>query len=84
MTTYVLNKILREVNRNPEQRSAFLADAVSFSKPYDLSDDERAALVARDIRRLYALGVHGLILRPFTILLGMSEPDYLAAIRGGQ
>jgi hypothetical protein len=82
MTTYALNKLLREVNRNPDRRSAFLADADSFSKDYELSPEEREALVRRDIGRLYGLGVHGLILRPFTIILGMSEVDYLNAIRG--
>jgi hypothetical protein len=28
------------------------------------------------------MGVHGLILRPFTLLHEVSEPDYLKAIRG--
>ena len=43
---------------------------------------ECAALVVRDYRRLYALGVHGLLLRPFSIIHQVSEPDYLFAIRG--
>lgn len=81
MTTYALNKLLREVNRTPDKRSAFLADADQFSSTYELSEEERSALRDRNIGKLYALGVHGLILRPFTIILGMSEADYLAAIR---
>jgi len=31
---------------------------------------------------LYGMGVHGLLLRPFTILHKVAEPDYLKAIRG--
>lgn len=81
MTAYALNKLLREVNRNPDRRSAFVADAESFSKDSDLTPEERDALLRRDIGRLYELGVHGLILRPFTIIFGMSEVDYLNAIR---
>jgi hypothetical protein len=29
------------------------------------------------------MGVHGLLLRPFTLLHQMPEPDYLKAIRAG-
>jgi hypothetical protein len=28
------------------------------------------------------MGVHGLILRPFTILHKMSDPEYVRALRG--
>jgi hypothetical protein len=35
-----------------------------------------------NVRQLYAMGVHGLLLRPFTLLHNMPEPDYLKAIRG--
>ena len=43
---------------------------------------ERDALLTLDVQRLYGLGVHALLLRPFTILHKMPEPDYLNAIRG--
>ena len=46
-----------------------------------LTDEERDALVARDYRALYNLGVHGLILRPFSIINGTSEQEYLTAKR---
>jgi hypothetical protein len=36
------------------------------------------------VRALYDMGVHGLILRPFTILHKMSDPDYVKALRGDQ
>jgi hypothetical protein len=49
---------------------------------YALAEPERDALVKRDVRTLYAMGVHGLLLRPFTLLHQMPEPDYLKAIRG--
>jgi len=40
------------------------------------------ALLKLDVGALYAMGVHGLLLRPFTILHKVAEPDYLKAIRG--
>jgi hypothetical protein len=81
MSTYALNKLLRDVNRDPATRARFFADAAAVASGYDLTAEERQAVLARDVTTLYRLGVHGLILRPFTILHEMPEPDYLAAIR---
>ena len=82
MSVYALNKILREVNRNPQARERFMQDAAAIVADYDLTEEERAAVIARDVGKLYKLGAHGLILRPFTLIHQMSEPDYLRAIRG--
>ena len=82
MSAYALNKMLREVNQNSASREAFKTDPAAFASRFPLSDEERAAFLAGDIRALYRLGAHGLILRPFTLLSGMPEPDYLHAIRG--
>ncbi|MDB5648483.1 MAG: Extradiol ring-cleavage dioxygenase LigAB LigA subunit [Hyphomicrobiales bacterium] len=81
MSTYALNKLLREVNRNPQIRERFFKDPAEIVAGFDLSDDEREAVLRKDVSALYKLGVHGLILRPFTLLQQMSEPDYLTAIR---
>ena len=81
MSSYALNKLIREINRNPETRRRFLGDPTEVAKGFDLVSKEYEAFVNRDIGALYRCGVHGLILRPFTIILNMSEPDYLAAIR---
>jgi hypothetical protein len=82
LTVYALQKLIREVNRNPQTRQAFFASPAQVALGYDLSDAERAALVNRDYGALYRFGVHGLLLRPFSILHSISEPDYLRAIRG--
>lgn len=82
MSTYTLNKMIRDVNRDPGKREAFFKDAAAFADAYHpLTDEERRAFLAKDIGALYKLGVHGLILRPFTLLHKMPEPEYLAAIR---
>jgi hypothetical protein len=83
MSIYALQKLIRDVNRKPDCRTAFFDDAAQFAAGYELLPEEREALLARDVSRLYALGVHGLLLRPFTLLHKMSEPDYLTAIRKG-
>ena len=82
MSAYVLQKLIRDVNRKPACREAFFQSAEKFSEGYELTAAEREALVKRDVHALYAMGVHGLLLRPFTILHKMSDPDYVKTIRG--
>lgn len=81
MSAYALNKMLREVNRNPGARQRYVENAEAYAADYELSDDERRAFLARDIGALYRFGAHGLILRPFTLLQQMPEPEYLRLIR---
>ncbi len=82
MSAYALNKLLRQVNQNPAIRERFFADRAAVAADFDLTEAEREALLSQDVGALYKLGVHGLILRPFTLLQQMPEPDYLTAIRG--
>jgi hypothetical protein len=82
MSLYALQKLIRDVNRKPACREAFFKSRGTFVAGYDLADAERRALETMDITALYGMGVHGLLLRPFTLLHQMPEPDYLKAIRG--
>ena len=82
MSLYALQKLIRDVNRKPACRDAYFQSAENFAQTYDLTPDERAAVTGMNVRQLYAMGVHGLLLRPFTLLHNMPEPDYLRAIRG--
>ncbi|HEY0146685.1 MAG TPA: hypothetical protein VGB93_11165 [Methylovirgula sp.] len=80
MSIYALQKTIREINRNHEMRQRFMAVPQDALADFDLTSEERDALIGRDYRALYRLGVHGLILRPFSIINGVSEADYLSAI----
>jgi hypothetical protein len=82
MSLYALQKLIRDVNRKPACRETFFQSPDKFAAGYDLATPERDALLKRDVRTLYAMGVHGLLLRPFTLLHQMPEQDYLKAIRG--
>jgi hypothetical protein len=82
MTVYALQKLIRDVNRRPQCREAYFQSPAKFAGGYDLAAPERDALLKLDVGALYGLGVHGLLLRPFTILHQVAEPDYLKAIRG--
>ena len=81
MSGYTLNKLLRDVNRDPATRTRFMSEKTAVVDSYRLSPEERDAVLRNDIGALYRLGAHGLILRPFTIIQQMSEADYLTAIR---
>ena len=81
MSAYTLNKMLREINRDPGARQRYFADAEAFAAGFELTDAERSAFLASDIGALYRFGAHGLILRPFTLLQQMPEPEYLRLIR---
>jgi hypothetical protein len=82
MSLYQLQKLIYEVNRNPERREAYRADGVAFASRYDLTPQEQEAIKKLDIRKLYQLGVHPLLLRPFTLLHRVSNEDYAKALAG--
>ena len=78
---YALQKLIREINRDPDLRAKFSSTPEQVMSQYDLSEEEKTALLKRDYGELYRLGVHGLMLRPFSLLHSVSEKDYLNAIR---
>lgn len=82
MSRYGLNKMIRDFNRDPAAREKCTRAPEEFVGGYDLTPEETKAFLDRDVRTLYRMGVHGLILRPFTIINSVSEIDYLKAIRG--
>jgi len=82
VSIYALQKAIRDVNRDPAKRAVFFESPAAMAAHYALSEAERDALQRRDYATLYAMGVHGLLLRPFSILHSVSEADYLRAIRG--
>ena len=82
MSLYQLQKLMYEVNRNPEQRDAYRNDGAAFIARFDLTADEKDAVARLDIRTLYRLGIHPLLLRPFTLLHRISNEDYAKALAG--
>jgi hypothetical protein len=82
MSLYQLQKLMYEVNRSPERREDYRKDKASFTARYDLTDEEKDAVTQLDIRKLYQLGVHPLLLRPFSLLHQVSNEDYAKALAG--
>ena len=81
MSLYELQKLIRDVNCIPSAREQFFKQDRIFIDGYELTERESDAVANRDYGTLYAAGVHGLILRPFSLLHGVSETDYLKLLR---
>ena len=82
VSLYQVQKLLFVVNRDPQARGRFLDDRERLLADYELTVEERRALLEVDFHALYRMGVHSLLLGPLAATLGVSFPDYLAAIRG--
>jgi hypothetical protein len=82
MSLYQLQKLIYHINRDPAQRERYRQDPTAFIKTYELTDEESTAVLNVDVRTLYAMGVHSLLLRPFSLLHKVSNEDYAKALKG--
>lgn len=82
MSLYQLQKCIYHVNRDPSHRERFRQDPTEFVKDFELTNEEKNAVLNVDVRQLYRLGVHSLLLRPFTLLHKVSNEDYTKALAG--
>lgn len=83
MSLYQLSKLLFELNRDRAMQDEFTADAASVAGRYDLTEEERAAVLQPDIGLLYVLGVNGQILMHFAAFRQIAWADYLQMMRDG-
>ena len=83
MSLYQLQKLLFELNRNPGTRSRFEADREAVLSEYELSDEEKSAILTDDIGLLYVLGVNGQLLMHYAAMCSHEWHEYLEAMREG-
>ena len=86
MSLYATQKFLFDLNRSQQVQQAYFdagATRSALLDRYDLTDEERAAIDAGDIGKLYVLGCNGQLLMHFAPLLGIPWADYIAAMRDG-
>jgi hypothetical protein len=81
MSLYHLQKLLYQLNRDPELQQRFLADKDAVLARYTLDEEEIAAVKKPDIGLLYILGVNGQILMHYAAMCGYAWPDYIQAMR---
>jgi hypothetical protein len=80
---YATQKLLFHLNRDAAVQRRFREDLPALLDGYDLDADERSAILAGDIGKLYVLGSNGQLLMHFAALLGMPWATYLEAMREG-
>ena len=83
MSLYQLSKLLYVLNRDDNAKSRFRTEPAAFTADFDLTDEERKAVLTHDIGLLYVLGVNGQILMHFAALCGIAWQDYLQMMRDG-
>ncbi|HWS69224.1 MAG TPA: hypothetical protein VN325_41175, partial [Steroidobacteraceae bacterium] len=83
MSLYQMQKFLFDINRDPAVQQRFLVERTQVLSVYDLTLEERDAIIAGDIGLLYVLGANGQLLMHYAALLGMEWSAYIAAMRDG-
>ncbi len=83
MSLYYVQKVLYQLNRDPAVRKRFDASREDVLADYELTDEERTALLEGDVGLLYVMGVNGQILMHYAALLGQPWDVYINAMREG-
>lgn len=83
MSLYFLQKVLYDINRSEAVQQACLNNIEKLLNDYDLSEQERAAIINVDIGLLYVLGVNGQILMHFAAFHQILWDDYLGLMKKG-
>ncbi len=83
MSLYYLQKVLYVLNRDGGAQEKFKQDVDGYLEDFELTEEERTALLDGDIGLLYVLGVNGQILMHYAAFLGIEWFDYLDLMRQG-
>lgn len=85
MSVYQVNKLLYLTDSDPAFRKRISEEPETVLKEFRLSDDERAALSAGAVGKLYQMGVHTFLLNHLYRyeLFGVNRDNYLTRIRDG-
>ena len=83
MSTYAVNYICRELLRDHAFRAAMKSDPASAIANHDLTPEEREALLAGDVAKLYRMGVNAFLMGylPRFEVCGLTVPLYSERIR---
>ncbi len=83
MSLYQVQKLLFNLNRDPDAAARFKASPEAVLARCELSDEELAALRTHDFGLLYVMGVNGQLLMHFGALCEVPWDRYLRALEDG-
>ena len=83
MSVYAINKLCRDSLHDAAFREALKRDPKTAMAALDLTGEERAALLAGDVARLYQMGAHPYLLTYLIRyeIFGLTAPVYSERIR---
>ncbi len=81
MSLYQVQRLFFDIHNDLDLRENYLAKPESIAKPYDLSHTERLAILSKDIKSLYQMGVNPWLLFQFAHMVGIRTDEYLKQIR---
>ena len=84
MSIYNVLKICRQVDRDPLFRERILGDPDGTIAAFELTEEERAAFLSGDVKRLHDMGAHGFLLSRLAMhgVVGLTPQDYALKLRG--
>ena len=83
MSLYQMQKFLFDLNRDPAVQGEYRSSVGTLVQRYELTPEERDAIIRGDVGLIYVLGANGQLLMHFAALLGMPWPAYIQAMRDG-
>jgi hypothetical protein len=86
MSVYQINKLCHRLYHDQSFREAVKADPARAIADWPLSDAERQALLAGDVKRLYEWGAHPFLLGHINRwdLFGLTPAIYAARLKGAR
>jgi hypothetical protein len=84
MSLYAVQKLVYQLNRDPQVRAHFVRDLDGLLAQYELTEEERNAIRNPDIGLLYVMGVNGQLLMHYAALRGFEWDAYIEAMREGE
>jgi hypothetical protein len=84
MSLYAVQKLIYQLNRDPQLRQRLADDMDGLLSDYELTEQERNAIRDPDIGLLYVMGVNGQLLMHYAALRGFEWNAYIEAMREGE
>src|SRR5262245_44136465 len=84
MSLYAVQKLIYQLNRDPQLRQRLADDMDGLLSDYELTEEERNAIRDPDIGLLYVMGVNGQLLMHYAALRGFEWNAYIEAMREGE
>jgi hypothetical protein len=83
MSIYRLNKLFYMLETDRAYLERFRADPAAVAGEIELTGEERTALLAGDVGKLYVMGCHGFLMNTLARqgLLGINRDNYLERVR---